>query len=311
MDVRQLKYFISIIDFGSLSKAAGQLGVAQPALSHQIASLEVELGKPLLVRTPRGVTPTDAGGRLYRHARTIIGQIEQAKYDIMEVEQDAGGTVTIGLPTSTAMVLALPILTHVRTHFPAIHLQLVEGLSGHLTELLANNRLDLAIIFRDRPVKGIEVEPLLEEDLFFATQATRPLAAETPMSELAGIPFVLPSMMQSMRVLIDKSFARLGVELKIVAEIDSLPTIRTAVAAGVASAILPQSALWPSHEAYKIGLSRLIEPGISRPIGLCRPEGRPPTAASDIVADITKRIAGDLVTRSVWGGTRHWAKAAQ
>jgi LysR family nitrogen assimilation transcriptional regulator len=311
MDIRQLKYFIAIIDFGSLSKAAGQLGVAQPALSHQIASLEVELGKSLLVRTPRGVTPTDAGARLYRHARTIIGQIDQAKYDIMEVEQDAGGTVTIGLPTSTAMVLALPILAHVRAHHPSIHLQLVEGLSGHLTELLANNRLDLAIIFRDRPVKGIEVEPLLEEDLFFATQANPALGPETPMSSLADVPFVLPSAMQSLRVLIDKSFGRLGVDLKVVVEVDSLPTIRATVAAGLASAILPQSALFPSHDTYKISLSRLTEPGISRPIGLCRPEGRPPTAASEVVADLTKRIAGDLVKRSIWGGTRPWARAAQ
>lgn len=310
MEIRQLKYFLSIIDFGSLSKAAGQLGIAQPALSHQVASLEAEFGKPLLVRTPRGVTPTDAGKRLYRHARTIIGQIEQARYDVMELEQEAGGTVSLGLPTSAAMVLALPILTHIRTQYPSIHLQLVEGLSGHLTELLANNRLDLALTFRDRPVKGINVEPLLEEDVFLATRSAEQLAPETSMDAAASLSFVLPSKSQSLRALIDKAFARRGVELRIVAELDSLPTIRAAVASGLGASMLPQSALWPSHAAHNISLSLLTDPGMTRPIGLCRPEGRPPTPASDVVADVTKRIATDMVKRSVWGGTRLWSKGS-
>ena len=77
MNFRRLKYFVKIVDIGSLTQAAEVLHIAQPALSQQVATLEGELNQQLLIRTKRGVTPTGAGKILYTHARAILRQCEQ------------------------------------------------------------------------------------------------------------------------------------------------------------------------------------------------------------------------------------------
>ena len=82
MNFRRLKYFVKIVDIGSLTQAAEVLHIAQPALSQQVATLEGELDQQLLIRTKRGVTPTEAGKILYTHARTILRQCEQAQLSV-------------------------------------------------------------------------------------------------------------------------------------------------------------------------------------------------------------------------------------
>ena len=79
LNLRRLKYFVKIVDIGSLTQAADVLHIAQPALSQQLATLEGEFRQQLLVRTKRGVTPTDAGMVLYRHAQIILRQFDQAQ----------------------------------------------------------------------------------------------------------------------------------------------------------------------------------------------------------------------------------------
>ncbi len=187
MELRQLRYLISIIDFGSFSKASGQLNVAQPALSQQIANLESELEKPLLVRSARGVSPTDAGLRLYRQAQIILAHIEQAKSDVRMAEfaEQFVGQVSVGLPTSTATMVALPYIQRMRSNFPGIHLRIVEALSGHLIEMLLNNRIDLAIQFRSEAAAGLQVEPLLTEELFWVSSEAETKGQPITLAEIA------------------------------------------------------------------------------------------------------------------------------
>lgn len=96
MNFRRLKYFVKIVDIGSLTRAAEVLHIAQPALSQQVATLEGELNQQLLIRTKRGVTPTDAGKILYTHARAILRQCEQAQLAVHNVGQALSGQVSIG-----------------------------------------------------------------------------------------------------------------------------------------------------------------------------------------------------------------------
>jgi DNA-binding transcriptional LysR family regulator len=86
MELRQLRYFVRIVDLGSLSKAAADLFVAQPALSKQIAALEAELKATLLVRSPRGVTPTEAGQAFYRQAQSVLRQLGRIPDEVRSVQ---------------------------------------------------------------------------------------------------------------------------------------------------------------------------------------------------------------------------------
>ena len=95
MNLRRLKYFVKIVDIGSLTQAAEVLHIAQPALSQQVATLEGEMDQQLLIRTKRGVTPTEAGKILYTHARTILRQCEQAQLAVNNVGQTLRGQVSM------------------------------------------------------------------------------------------------------------------------------------------------------------------------------------------------------------------------
>lgn len=90
MDARQLRYFVQIVESGSLAKASRQLFIAQPALSHHVTRLEDEVGKPLLLRSSRGVTPTDHGAALYQHAKFVLRQLE----DSVAVARQEPGALT-------------------------------------------------------------------------------------------------------------------------------------------------------------------------------------------------------------------------
>jgi LysR family nitrogen assimilation transcriptional regulator len=103
LDTRRLEAFIKVVDLGSVTSAAKLLSVAQPALSQQIASLESDFKRKLLVRSARGVKPTEAGRILYRYAKSIQRQIEEARRSILDNKPELTGNVTIGLaPFSSA-----------------------------------------------------------------------------------------------------------------------------------------------------------------------------------------------------------------
>lgn len=304
MELRQLKYLIAIIDYGSISKASGQLRIAQPALSHQISNLEIELGTKLLIRSARGAVPTEAGMRLYRQAQVILAHVEEAKMDarMSDFTDPFSGSVSIGLPTSTSTILALPLLHEIHERFPRIQLRLVEGLSGLLLEMMLRHRLDLAIQFRSEPVVGLQVEHLLDEKLFLVS--SRPEADGEPidLAELGDRMVSLPGLPHSMRLVVDDYCRARRIELRIVFEVDSLPALRAIAATGLASVILPQSAL-AEPSAYGPLYSRPIKgPSLSRPLGLCRSDATLPSRAVEAVEEVLRFLVRELVTSGVWTG---------
>lgn len=303
MELRQLRYLISIIDFGSFSKASGQLNVAQPALSQQIANLESELERPLLVRSARGVSPTEAGLRLYRQAQVILAHVEQAKSDALTAEfsDQFTGQVSVGLPTSTATMVALPYIQRMRSNFPGIHLRIVEALSGHLLEMLLNNRIDLAIQFRSETAAGLQIEPLLEEDLFWVSSEAETAGRPVSLAEIAARPLTVPGKPHAMRSVIDTACQEKNIELNVVADVDSLPALRGIAAAGFAGVILPQSAL-AEPTGYGPLFSRPIEPRLSRPLALCRSEGAPRSRAMQAAEEVLRFLIKDLVDARTWKG---------
>jgi LysR family transcriptional regulator, nitrogen assimilation regulatory protein len=306
MELRQLRYLIGIIDYGSFSKASAQLHVAQPALSQQIAHLEIELHAPLLIRTSQGVTPTEAGKQLYRQAQQILRQVEQVRADALRSGGGSQivGTVSLGLPTSTMTVLALPLLREARAALPGLRLNLIESLSGHLLELLLNQRIDCAILFRDTPLKGISVETIAEEDLYAVSSDASTENQPIHLRELSGVALAIPSRPHGMRELVEETFRSHALALNVVAEVDSLPTLRSIAASGFATVILPQSALVEPSAEGRVCARPIIEPVITRPLSLCRPQGAPRERAADAVVALVKQAVSNLIKTGRWSGAR-------
>ncbi|MBN3856297.1 LysR family transcriptional regulator [Paraburkholderia sp. Ac-20340] len=303
MDVRQLRYFVNIVDYGSLGKAAEKLFVAQPSLSQQIAKLEDDLGVPLLVRSPQGVKPTASGQALYRHARLVLHQMEQLRQEVREGAGAESGTVAIGLPTTMASVLAMPVFERVRERFPGIRLQFFESMSGYLNELLANGRLDLAILFRDTPTPGISALPVLDEELYVMGEPGVPARARTcTLASLADVPLVAPGVANGLRLLIERTFAREQVPLNIIADIDSLPMLLSAAQSGAASTILPASALALRASTERPKMRRIVDPMIRRPASICWPNALPVSSASLAVRRTICELIEELRASGTWTG---------
>ena len=146
MDIRQLRYFLGIVEHGSLTRAAEVLRVAQPALSLHLKRLEEEFGCPLVHRTARGVIPTESGLRLALRAGILVEQMGSLKDEIRGLQAAPAGPAVIGIPTSLGPLLTVPLALAVRQRHPAIHLRVVEGLSGHMLEWVLSGSVDMALV---------------------------------------------------------------------------------------------------------------------------------------------------------------------
>lgn len=247
MDMRQLRYFVQIVESGSLAKASRQLFIAQPALSQQMARLEEEVGKALLVRSSRGVTPTENGTALYHHANFMLRQLAQAVSVARQDSADLSGRVTLGLAPTTNCQLGLRLIRYFREKLPGVTVNVVEGLSGHLEHMTRVGQLDLAVLFHQKAAAELTVEALLEEDLFVilprASTLVPPGRDSLTMAEVAALPLILPSPGHGLRRRIALEFERANVNIDPVVEVDSLPLLMHCLADGMGVTIKPMAAI--------------------------------------------------------------------
>lgn len=246
MDLRQLKYFVQIVESGSLAKASRQLYIAQPALSQHVAKLEAEVGKPLLIRTAKGVTPTENGAALHHHARFMLRQLDQALSIARQEPGTVHGMVSVGLAATTVCAVGVPFMRRIREKYPGIVLNVVEGMSGHLGQMMRLGQLDLAILFTRDAVPDLPAEPLVEEELFVMlpgdSELVAPRRIKLSCAETAELPLILPTGIHGLRRRISAEFEQRNLTMRVVAEIDSLSLLMTCVRDGMGATIKPMSA---------------------------------------------------------------------
>ena len=307
MDLRQLRYFTQIVERGSLSKASGQLFIAQPALSQQISKLESEVGKPLFSRSSKGVVPTENGLALYHHARFMLRQLEQA---LSIARKDSGavqGMVSVGLPATTVSALGLALVRRIRERYPNILLNVVEGMSGHLGQMMRLGQLDLAVLFASDVALDMRVEPLLDEELFVIlprrSKLVAPHCTSLDIEEAAALPLILPTGTHGLRRRIAAEFEQRGLSARVVAEIDSLALLMNCVYDGMGATIKPMAAVFHEGDrgrkwrALSITGARMRRPNYLYSLA---PERQTPAAA--LVAADLKEAVRELIDSGVWTG---------
>lgn len=301
MNLRRLKYFVKIVDVGSLTQAADLLHIAQPALSQQLATLEGEVGQQLLLRTKRGVTPTEAGRVLYRHAQSILRQCDQAVVDMHAASRGLSGSVSIGLaPGTLAATLALPLLRILRQRHPGIVPYLNENYGTTLSELIMTGRMDLAVLYGGRTaVHGLLFVPLLREPLYLVGPGSLPPPAETvPLAALVDYELYLPRGYNYVRKLVDEACSTAGIAARVVAEIESAKTLTAVIAEGLGATIAPASLARELVVECDAWQSRVVEPAIEAPLALCQsdhlPLSEPAQAVKEILLELVAEIPGSF-----------------
>lgn len=309
IDLRQLRYFVAIVEQGSFSRAASFLHVAQPALSLHVRNMEADLGATLLHRIPRGVVPTEAGAILLRHARIILNQLTVAEEEVREHRNDPSGEVRLGVPGTIAQIVAVPLITAVRLRYPKIKLRIAEAMSGFILEWMREERIDLAVLYGQAEEHGIRTEPVLEEELLFFGPA-RPEEDLPPSGEaidfarVVGLPLILPGRGHGLRDLLESRAEALQSRLNTVIDVDSYANVKSLVEEGFGYSVLPENAI--ASEVAEARLSRwlITNPAINRSIYLAHSASRPMTNANSVVLALLRDTLRDLARSGQWIGAR-------
>jgi LysR family transcriptional regulator, nitrogen assimilation regulatory protein len=309
MDLRQLRYFVGIVQAGSLSRAADQLHVAQSAISHHLGSLESELGRQLVTRGSKGIVLTEAGSVLYRHAEAILRHLDFAKQDVASALNVPSGRVSIGIPIAWTALVGYELFARVRDLYPQILLHLTDANSALLRERLINGRLDIAVLFTDQSERGLAVEPLLREELFYVT--ANPDPSPICMADVARLPFLVPGPGSGSQRVGQELFNKFGVTVTPIGEIDSLSTFRRAVESGLGNAILPWSALYDGDRKLSLNYRRISGEKLDRPAALCFCDIGQRSPAIEAVALTLKSLVYELCDNGIWQGVSLIAPAAE
>jgi DNA-binding transcriptional LysR family regulator len=158
MDFRRLQHFVTVVETGSIARAAQLLHIAQPALSVQMRQLEGLAGCQLLSRSSRGVVPTPTGEEFCRRARETLKLVEGLRGIGREPASLPSGLVVIGSAVSVANIVSVPLVNAARERYPAITLELLESPGAYLGEMLLRGRVDIAILLGAYTATGMHVE---------------------------------------------------------------------------------------------------------------------------------------------------------
>ncbi|WP_114969614.1 LysR substrate-binding domain-containing protein [Rhodoferax ferrireducens] len=177
MELRHLRYFVGVAEFGSVSRAAEKLFIAQPALSAQIRQLEEEVGASLFVRLPRGVRLTQAGESFLEDARAILARAQQATVRARERQSGQRATLRLGLVPSTTHSVLPGLLQRLRDSGLSARIEAREMITSRQLQALRNDEIDLGFA---RPGEGstpAETVAAIDDPYCLALPAGNPLAA--------------------------------------------------------------------------------------------------------------------------------------
>jgi len=284
--LRTLECLVALVEHGSVSAAAAALHMSQPALSHQISSLEKELHTPVVERLGRGVRVTAAGRACVEEARRSLQAADQAVKIGRRVGGGSAGRLRISCVETMTAWLLVPVLRQWRSRRPDVHLDLSEFTSSDAMCALVDEGLtDIAV--GPRPTHtNAHVEVFGKEEVVVVASVNHQFAQMTsvPMAALADEPFVHYDSANGMAVSVDPLASRHDVVLKPVLRTHSPRTAAQLAAAGMGVAIVPVSALAPRPT----GVVRRFRPMVKRDI-VAVVAAPSDTLAQQFVADIHRR----------------------
>ena len=247
LELRHLKYFVTVADELHFGRAAERLGISQPPLSQQIHALEQRLGAKLFERKGRGIVLSGAGSALLPRARAILIQAERAAESVARSQRGELGELHLGLMSSGPFTFVVPrVLARFRERLPDVRLLIHEMATVHQIDALEQGLIDVGVIRPETLPDGIKAIELFKDSLVVVMHASNPLAAkEGPIEvgELACEDFIFYQRHLAVR-LYDEVIALCrgaGFSPRILYEVRELPTIIGLISGGFGVAVLPGS----------------------------------------------------------------------
>ncbi|HWK14574.1 MAG TPA: LysR family transcriptional regulator [Rhizobiaceae bacterium] len=295
---RQLLYFVKVVEAGSLTAAADQLRIAQPALGLQIRNLEEDLGVALIVRHSRGIEPTAAGALLFERSRAILQAMEDVQ---QEIKNFAGGmqeAIRFGITPSAMRLLGPDLLLEARQMMPDVFFSLVEELSFSLVATLEAGDLDAAFTYQNTDRNRITGRPIMEEDLLLISSPELDDSSEpVSFTEAARRDLVLAGPRDVIRRLAEETAERLSVPLNVIYEAQSVPATRNLIEKGLASGIMPYGSVVGELDSGTLCARPIIEPELIRTLYFVRRARITPLQSERAFALFVERAIETLTER--------------
>ena len=263
MDTKQLQYILKVAECQNITRAAEQLFVSQPALSHFISKAEEELGAKIFNRGTTPLTLTQAGEKYVKTARMILGLQESLKQEIENLKDYRSGEITLGLSDMRATVLLPFVLPEFRRLYPNVAIRTVESSSKEVENNVRNGVVEIGIIPLYDYGQDLSASVLYDEELLLVS------ASEVPshhgatrnwvsLGDMTGKDFILLHRPNRIRRAVDAMFIEHGVKPKSIFESCNNMTVYMMAASGLGLAIVPDSVVrimnpMPIPRVYSIG----------------------------------------------------------
>jgi DNA-binding transcriptional LysR family regulator len=288
MDLRQIKYFISLYEEGSVTRAARRLNVVQPALSMQLSRMEEDLGQKLFERGSRGMVPTAAGRAMYSLYLPIVRDLLTARQQMDMLAGQITGPLAVGVIVSMTQRMLLPTIEAFINKYPQVKLSVSEGYTATLIEWVSSGQLDFGIV--NRPIEKLTVltELIFTDDFVLATGARSSvrLPGTIAFKALTKLKLVVPSRRHSLRSILDQHAQVAGVVLQPELELDSINGITDLVAKSEYCTVLTRTTLANHIESGVLRAHAIRSPRPTRDLIYIHHPRRPLSAAASVLMSL-------------------------
>lgn len=300
MELRSLECFMRVADLGSITQAARELGIVQPALSRQIQRLEEELGAPLLLRLPRGVQLTVAGRQFLEHCRRILREVGRAKAELALQRDIPGGRVALGLSPTLAPLLVPDVVERTRHQCPQVALKVVEAFSPLLYDGLLTGRVDVALLTNPPPSRALRLTPLISEPItVLSPPQLRGIRRFFTLAELTKTPIMVTT---GIRAVVDEQLTPYGKRLNVEIEIDAIEGIRRLLLRGIGLTVMPVSTFRDDVIAGRITAAPIADATIHRMLVLAHPASAELSPAVEAIAQIVRSAIDTRADQGLFTG---------
>jgi DNA-binding transcriptional LysR family regulator len=270
MNIDQLAYFRKVSETGSVSRAADELLLTQPAVSRQIIALEEELGERLFDRIGKKMSLTRAGETLLGHAEKILRSVEEAKTAVRDLSEQCSGDLVIGASDHVSIHRLPGVLKAYKTAFPKVSLILHCHKSETILDMVVRNQLDLGVITLPKTVHGVISKTLWTDRMSLVCPRGHTLSSNKTvrLKEAVRHGMILPELGTETRRSIDEACAKIRQEPNIIMQVAYIETIKSLVKAGLGISLLPEKAVEAEAGSGELIVVRTSDIRISRDLGL-------------------------------------------
>ncbi len=258
LTLRQFRVFEAVARNLSFSRAAEELHLSQPAVSMQVRGIEAILGLPLTEQIGRRIFLTDAGREVLHASQAITARLDDLQHNLDQLKGVESGSLKLAV-TATVNAVATGILARFRGDYPGVAIHLDVSNRAAVLDLLANNRIDLAIMGQVPEGLDLSATRFMDNPLVVIAPPNHPLAArrKVTLAQVAAEPFLVRESGSGTRGAMERFFAERGLEIRSSMEMSSNEAIRQAVQAGLGLGLLSQQTLELELELRRLAVLKV------------------------------------------------------